>query len=224
MRKLTLSLLTSAVLAHSLAGAAPVNPLVRPAALAGSSASQGSLGNLPPPPMPGAYNNYGAQGGAYAQGADAVRQDALPNYTVVVIAGDAAVLRVLPAAVSTASSSPMPGQPGYGMPATSAAPSAPTVLASSLMVKHKQRLRLGDQELLAEVAHGVVTLTATATARVVFSGRVDGSSYRQPRAITLEAMDMGYVARQTARSPATAGGVAAAAGTGTAAAGAFGAR
>lgn len=212
MQKLPLSFLVSALLAQGLAWAAPVNPLVRPAALAGRSApAPGGLGNLPTPPMPG-YS--GAPGGYVGQGGEVARATSLPNYTVVVIAGESAVLRVLAptAAPSAVAAQPVyAGMPNYQPQASSGSTSASVSVSSSLIVKHKQRLQVGEQELLAEVANGQVTLKAADTDRVVFTGRVDGASQRPARTITPEAQDMGYVGRQTARSTPAAGGLAGAA-------------
>lgn len=200
--------------------AAPANPLVRPAALANRSGAaagapaSGYPGNMPPPPPAPTYNSTlgglqagGEQGAAGRSGDTAQAQ--LARFSVVAIAGEQAVLRVVPEGAAAPAPTVAQGIPGLYPPASTsaAAPSTPRTGSSSLVVRHRQRVALGDQELVAEVAGGMVTLKTAELSKVVFVGSVEGSGQRAVRPVQLEPSDAAYVSRHS--PPVGAAGTAA---------------
>lgn len=215
MRKISTSplLLTLVLAAYGTAvSAAPANPLVRPAALGAKSSAPGGRQLSMPPAPPSPVPAYGAEpvgAGDVGAGksAGAVRS-LLGRYAVVAIAGDMAVLRLVPGTVGGADAAGTANPSGMSQPMMQPMPATGAVAAStvtaqsaqllpSLLVKNKQPLTIQDVEVIPEIASGQVWLRAGDASRVLFYGRLEGMSVATPKGVKLEVADPAYVSRHS---------------------------
>lgn len=201
MRKTSISMLVLTALATYSAAcfASPANPLIRPAGLGVRNAPASATPNLmppPPPPMQGMNSSFGEQSPGANNKAGTV-QAMLSKYAVVAIAGDTAILRMIPGVVSE-----NPGAGGMGMQpqqaqATTTTQGAAAQMLPSFMVKHGRAMLVQDMEVLPEISAGQVVLRSTERNSAVFSGRLDGMSQRSVRGVKLETPDQAYVTRNS---------------------------